>query len=144
MLKVINLNGLIEDCELELVYHGNEAILLYREKEIFLKKKDNYPFKALVKIRIELEELGKKIMCKGSRKDVYPSGMSLIGTGAYLLKMGKQTTEHDIGNIFDEELKVDEIALISEQLEYRNKWIKSIISNSNVLKYLDKQNNENQ
>src|SRR5581483_5126314 len=57
---------------------------------------DNYPFSALLNMRKELDERGLKILCNGSRLDVYPSGAALGSLKAYALKMGKVATRDDL------------------------------------------------
>jgi hypothetical protein len=88
---------------------------------------DIYPFFALVKVRVELENLGIKILCKGARRDVYPSGMSVIGFKAYQLFLGKPGI--DLINIFDHEKNEMLIGTVEEQRLFREKWLKSLKKN---------------
>ena len=66
-------------------------------------------------------------LCKGAKKNVYPSSMGKdMGKGllAYQLTMGKKTSNDNLVNIFD----FDDIDIVTpkEQQEFYNKWLKSI------------------
>lgn len=87
---------------------------------------ETFPFVALTKIRQQLEMEGIVIMCKGARKDVYPSGRMLVGYNAYMLKLGKQAENNEIVSIFDEEVDLDAISSPQSQEEFYNTWLKSI------------------
>jgi hypothetical protein len=89
-------------CELEFIFK-NENIIV----------ENDFPFLALVEIRKELEKLGIKILCNGSRVNVYPSGMGLNTLKAYELKMGEPARK--LVNIFEATEDIDKIATISEQ-----------------------------
>jgi hypothetical protein len=84
---------------------------------------DDFPFIALAKIRLELERQGIKILCNGSRLDVYASEMSLTSIKAYVLEIGKQATE--IVNIFDP-TDLEKIASVEDQKKYRLKWLEAL------------------
>jgi hypothetical protein len=89
---------------------------------------DNYPFSALLIIRKELEKMEFKILCNGSRLDVYPSGAALGSLKAYALKMGKVATRNDLVSIFEATNDVRKIATVDEQKEYYRKWLDSVRS----------------
>lgn len=89
-------------CELEFLFNNKSIIV-----------ENDFPFLALVAIRIELEKLGMKILCNGSRIDVYPSGMGLNTLKAYELKMGEPARK--LVNIFEATEDIDKIATINEQ-----------------------------
>ncbi len=98
--------------------------LSYKLGEHVVKTEDEYPFFALIKMRIELEKEGVKLLCNGSRRDVYPSGNSITGIMAYELKIGKQAIS--LLNIFEATKKLNLIGTVEEQKEYREKWIMSL------------------
>ena len=139
-LKILDGKGLIYDCIMQISYKEDQVFLSYYDELISLEVNSSFPFMALVDIRNELEKLDKKIMCKGSRIDVYPSGMSMVGRNAYILRQGKQALTDDIVDIFDEELDLGLISSVKEQLEYRNNWIRSFTKNAKILEYLDRKN----
>ncbi len=104
----------------------NDAInieLDFKLEDLSIKVVDEYPFFALVKIRLELEKSGIKILCNGSRRDVYPSGNSITGIMAYELQIGKQAKR--LVCIFDTVNNLDQIGTVTEQRIYREKWLKS-------------------
>ena len=92
-------------------------------------------FRALNKIRANLEMDNKYLICYGTCEDVYPSGMSVsTGTGrlAYRCKPGMPALSTDIVDIFD----ADDYcvpATIQAQMRFNEKWLKSI-SEKNVSK----------
>lgn len=135
-LKVINGNE-INDCSIELIEEKSSIVLIYLDDTTSLRVKDIYPFEALISLRKKLEPLGKKIVCKGSRIDAYPSGSQLLGIHAYLLKISRKSEKKNLINIFSEEENLEKIVSVKEQLQYRDKWIKSVISDPEVWKYLD-------
>jgi hypothetical protein len=78
-------------------------------------------------IRSELQKYNIFLLINGSRKDVYPSGMSLPGMMAYVQTMGKQNSSlNDLVNIFDETIQLDMISTVEEQDKYHNTWINSL------------------
>jgi len=100
-----------------------EFISTYTE----IKVEDDFPFLALIKIRMELEKLGVKILCNGSRIDVYPSGMGMMSLKAYELKLGEQAKK--LLNIFEPTEEIDKIATIEDQRLYFENWLKSLKGN---------------
>lgn len=64
------------------------------------------------------------LLCKGSRYDVYPSGMSSIGYKAYITVIGFPATE--LVDILDAETNEKYIASIEQQEKHRKEWMKSL------------------
>ena len=133
MSKIFFLKTLKEDKFLHtsiiLDYVNSSTIrLTYELGELRIIEEDMYPFFALTKIRAELEKSGLVILCKGARRDVYPSGMSAIGIKAYELEFDKQATK--LVDIFDEEMNIEKISSIAEQKFYRDNWLKSLNNTS--------------
>lgn len=85
-------------------------------------------FECLSKLRSQLDNIGIKLLCNGSRIDAYPSRMSRDMGGArkvYLLKLGQQGRLEDLVDIFDE-APVETIGTVSEQNRFYNKWLDSL------------------
>jgi len=101
----------------------NRFVILFEFKDIFIEVNDIYPFFALVKLREQLEKMKIFLLCKGSRIDVYPSGMSAIGFFAYQTEFGKHATQ--LVSIWEEELDVEVIATVKTQKQYHQKWLES-------------------
>jgi hypothetical protein len=90
-------------------------------------KQGGFYFFMLRDIRSELQKSNIFLLINGSRKDVYPSGMSLPGMMAYVQIMGKQSSSlNDLVNIFDETTQLDMISTVEEQDKYHNNWINSL------------------
>src|SRR6476620_4972550 len=85
--------------------------------DISIRVKDEYPFFAFIKIRSELESYGIKMLCNGSRIDVYPSGNSVAGIMAYELEFGKPARK--LVCIFDPFDNPNKIGTVNEQKMYR-------------------------
>lgn len=96
-----------------------ELELEYKNKSITAI--NDFPFLALIKIREELEKQGIKILCNGSRVDVYPSGMALSSLKAYELKMGEPARK--LLNIFEPTDNLEKIATINDQKAFWEKWL---------------------
>jgi hypothetical protein len=85
-------------------------------------------FDCLCKLRTELDKLGIKLLCNGSRIDAYPSRMSRDMGGAkkvYLLTMGQQGRLEDLVDIFDE-APAERIGTVEEQKAFYRKWLDSL------------------
>lgn len=104
--------------------NGQNIKLSYKSDAINLYVEDEYPFFALLKLRAELEKLNLILLCMGSRKDVYPSGMSANGLMAYKMVMGKPARE--LVNIFEPTKDIENIGTVAEQKAYRDLWLKSL------------------
>jgi hypothetical protein len=103
---------------------ANKVIMDYSFNDIRFIEEDEFPFFALVKIRKKLEELGMYLLCEGSNKYVYPSGMSAITYKAYRLYLGKPANK--LVNIFDPIEDILNVASVSDQKAYRDEWLKSL------------------
>lgn len=104
--------------------NNNEISVIYNGKKI--SASGEFPFIALAQIRKELEEDNIFLMINGSRRDVYPSGMSLYGFNAYIQLMGKPASLDLLVNIFDETNRDDLIGTVEEQTEYHKNWLASL------------------
>lgn len=85
-------------------------------------------FAALQAIRRQAEGRNWKICCKGSRRNVWPSGMSRqMGGGikAYVLEMGRQARLDSLVDIFDED-SLDSYSSVAEQEAYAREWFESL------------------
>ncbi len=90
------------------------------------KFEDRDLFQALIAIRREIEQKGGKLLCQGSRRDVFPSAMSRsMGSGrkAYITRMGHPSNVRV--DIF-EDAEPDEVGTVDEQAEYHEKWFASL------------------
>lgn len=79
-------------------------------------------FDGLIMLRNELEKSGKKVLCNGARKNVWPSGMCRSmggGRKAYVMEMGCPAREKV--NIFDYAAP-ELIVTTKEQEEYSKEW----------------------
>jgi len=86
-------------------------------------------FDCLVKARREWEKKGARILCNGSRRDVYPSGMSRQMSGgrkAYVLGIGERASSSCLVDIF-EPAAPDMVATVDDQKVYYEQWIRSIM-----------------
>lgn len=85
-------------------------------------------FSAQVEFRKELELKKAKLLCAGSRIDVFPSGMSRSMAGAmkaYKTQLGKPSQSTDLVDIFDY-ARPDAVATVEEQRDFHQKWIESL------------------
>jgi hypothetical protein len=85
-------------------------------------------FEALIKMRLHFENKDLFLLCNGSRRDVYPSGMSRDmsqGLKAYIHKIGFPCLRDDLVDIF-EAADLNQIGFVYEQKEFRNLWIESL------------------
>ena len=120
-VKILNKN-LIEGAEL--LISNTRIIFAYKNFNII--KEGDMLFFILKEIRRELEKDDIFILINGCRKDVWPSGMSSVGTRAYKTTMNKSTTLNDLVDIFDD---IDDFSLIStvdDQKGYHINWINSL------------------
>lgn len=100
--------------------------IIFEFSNIKISKQGEYPFMILKDIRQELEKKNILILINGSRIDVYPSGMSLVGITAYIQRFGKQAFSDDLVDIFDETDEVELIGSVSDQIKYHRDWISSL------------------
>jgi hypothetical protein len=85
-------------------------------------------FRALCKIRLQLEARGALIVCNGASKNVYPSPMiEAMGCGerAYQLSMGKPALTVDLVSIFDSAPGMVP-STVEEQQKFYNAWLESL------------------
>lgn len=132
----IELNGIIESANIE---YSRETPLL----SITMKDGVKHTYKAeewqdifecFGLLRKDLKHI--KFLCKGSKINVYPSGMSSQmsnGMVAYEVNLGKSATDENIVRIFDYE-ETDLTNDIQEQKKFRTTWSESLKENKNLLK----------
>jgi hypothetical protein len=85
-------------------------------------------FECLMRARMRLEPEGYQLLCNGSRKDCWASGMSRdMGGGAklYVLMPGKRVSK-DLGFIFDE-APAERISTVKAQKEFYEQWLRGEI-----------------
>lgn len=102
---------------------NGKVVLTYKSEKRFISVTDDYPFLALLKLRMELETMNVKLMCNGARLDVYPSSALIIGVKAYQLEYGKPATKAGICNIFDPVDDVDKLSTVDEQRNFWLNWL---------------------
>jgi hypothetical protein len=110
--------------ELTLFEYGRQVELLYKSGDQTLSAKHDYYFFALIDIRLKLEKFNQFLLCNGARIDVYPSGMSVIGTLAYELIPGKKAER--LVEIFEPARERKKIASVVDQKAYREEWFKTV------------------
>lgn len=117
-----------KEAKIELIDNENNIkIKFFLNKTVIEKEAENY-FEALIELRMELEKMNIKLLCKGCCKNVYPSGMLLsMGTGrkAYALTYGKPAKVDSLVDIFDS-CSIEEYGTIDQQLEFFENWTNSL------------------
>lgn len=106
-------------------FTSTQAESLYAEPLAFT---DDDLFECLVALRKALEAKNWKLLCNGSRPDVYPSRMSRqMGGGrrAYVHKIGEQAKRQDTVDIFDYAAP-EVVKNIDEQVLFRQTWFNSL------------------
>jgi len=86
-------------------------------------------FNALIAFRLEIERIGARLLCAGSRRDVFPSGMSReMGGGrkAYITHIGDRGRPENLIDIFDG-AEADLVSTVEEQKTFHEKWVQSIL-----------------
>lgn len=99
--------------------------LTYEAGDIKIRVEEVFPFVALIKIRLQLEQSGIRILCNGSRIDVYPSAAASESLKAYELEIGQPGTRERLRNIFEPANDLDKIATVREQELYWHKWLEA-------------------
>ena len=108
----------------QLIVEDNSILLECDHFKIY-KEGASYFF-ILRDIRVQLQSLNCLILINGSRKDVYPSRLSLQGVMAYVQTFGKQSSLEDLVNIFEETDKVNLVSTVEEHEKYHTEWIRSL------------------
>lgn len=122
-LRIID-NNQIAKAKIEKFDRGNTIQLDFYYKDIFISQTDEFPFIALSKLRLKLEDRKLTLICQGSRIDVNQSGMQLIGFYAYELELSKPAINSVC--IFDDTTQIKKISTVREQEEFYRKWLKSV------------------
>lgn len=128
-VKISDKLSLLFDGKVVCFMSDTTAQIDFFSKEFNLLNIQGYDlFDCLFKLREFLENKKLFILCQGSARNVYPSGMARSmssGLKAYLLKLGKKPSREDIVDIFDAALAED-VGLISEQNDFFEKWIQTL------------------
>ncbi|SHN07760.1 hypothetical protein [Chitinophaga sp. CF418] len=110
------------DSVISMVASHGRVELTFDAESIHIVVEDYYPFLALTQLRLQLEPMGIKILCNGSRLDVYPSSAVIIGFKAYRLEKGMIGSKDNLCYIFDPTEDLSKIATVAEQWDYWIKW----------------------
>lgn len=121
ILNVITNDNVISPCKLTIDEKGRFIHLKFYYKNINISASDEFPFLALDKIRLGLERSNLKLICQGSRIDVYPIGIYFY---AYELELGKPAVNSVY--IFDKTNMIEKIGTVEDQKSFFEKWLKSV------------------
>jgi len=124
--KICNLNGEFNNAIIEIIDNKHEVEISLLFDQTRIRESDTFPFIALQRLNKYLEDKNMKLMVKGCRRDVHPSGAFLIGFNAYMLTMGKQASRTEIVNIFEPESNIEAIGTVEEQNKYYKDWLNSL------------------
>ena len=103
-----------------------DYIISFEYQDIILKEQiGNFPvFSVLKKIRQELEKSNILLLINASRIDVWPSGMSSMGNGAYIHRLGESSLTKDLVGIYEDAADTTLIGTIEQQsafiIQYRD------------------------
>ena len=114
----------LTETTIKLVDENKLITLIYKSPSSEIEASHEYPFFALAAIRLKLENLNIKLLCKGSCINVYPSGMSMSGIFAYELELHKQAIK--LVNIFDPIDNIYEWSTVDDQKKFRDEWLQSL------------------
>lgn len=103
--------------------NGRKVVFVLETDRIYFTAEDHFPFLALQKIRLYLEDHGVKLLCNGARIDVYPSGFFMESFKAYRLVIDKAAAKEDLVNILDATDELERIGTVSDQEAYWKKWL---------------------
>ena len=125
---ILNINGKNEEAIL-IIMIGDDSLMITLESEFCsITKEGENLFDILCQIRIELEKMSVKLLCKGSCRNVRPSAMILsmgYGRMAYSLGMGKQASKDSLVDIFSP-CSIEEYSTVREQSDFFKEWCDSI------------------
>ncbi len=111
----------------ELIYESAPATLRVNFADgSAIKSSENNLFECFSQIRESRPNI--VFLCKGAKRNVYPSRMSLqmaSGLLAYELKLGEQALKNNIVNIFDHD-EVDIVKNPDDQAEFFKEWLSSL------------------
>lgn len=115
-------NGTIRDATIDV----QEDKYSFTCQDICITETDEFPFRALKKIRKKLEKSNIFLLINGSRKDVYSSSMLVYSDKGYIHKMGQQAFKKDMVDIFASTENEDMIGTVEEQEKYLFEWLESL------------------
>lgn len=111
----------------ELIYDSAPATLSVNFADgSSIKNSGNNLFEYFSQIRASHPDI--VFLCKGAKRNVYPSRMSSQMAGgllAYELKLGEQALKKDIVNIFDHD-EADIVWSPEDQADFFKKWLGSL------------------
>lgn len=125
------------DSTISIIASHGRVQLKFDTHDIHIEVEDDYPFLALTQLRLILEPKGIKILCNGSRLDVYPSSLMIMGFKAYKLEIGKPGSREDLCFIFDPTDDLSKIATVDEQWNYWLRWRESVSMNKGTIEDTD-------
>lgn len=118
-------NGVHETAEIS--YADDPVILSARFADgSSISRSGNNIFECFSQIRASLPNI--VFLCKGAKRNVYPSRMSsqmANGLLAYEFKLGEQALKKDIVNIFDHD-EIDVVEDPKDQAEFYKTWLESL------------------
>ena len=117
-------NGEFYDGNLKCIFNSDLVNFQFTYEENIIIISNQFPFFALVELRLQLEQKQIKIVCEGSRYDVYPSGMQLDSFAACELEISKPVT--NLVDILDDTQLINKISTVKEQENFYNKWLESL------------------
>ena len=112
----------IINAELSLFQNGCELNLKFNE--IVYKSFDEYPFVALMKLRLQIEELGYYICIIGSLINVFFDRRNAVSTYAIQLDLNKKETTF-VKDIFEKTNDYLNLSSVDEQYKFHENWLKS-------------------
>ena len=128
IIKLLNPNGELTDLKLMHTKKPPWSIEAFLNELQTTKFEGSDLFECLCNLRSQLDKIGTKVICNGSRIDAHPSSMSRDMGGArkvYLLTMGQQGRLEDLVDIFGE-APTEKIGTVEEQKAYYGRWLESL------------------
>lgn len=128
-LNILEADGVVSSCALEVLGHESISLRFSDSTYTAFELHGEDGFDVLCQLRQLLESDGRLLVCNGSRRDVYPSGMCRdMGWGmkAYVLRIGQTTCDADLVDIY-EPCDVERAVRVEQQLEYLEEWRRSIM-----------------
>jgi hypothetical protein len=127
VVKVLSPDGATEELPVE-VSERRPWWLAFRDPDGVTQRIEALDlFEALVAVRRSFEERGYRLLCAGSRPDIFASSMSRdMGGGRKIniVTMGQQADLDTLVDIFDY-AGPDLVGTVEEQYAFRRKWLDS-------------------
>ncbi|WP_198929025.1 hypothetical protein [Rhizobium sp. AC27/96] len=93
-------------------------------------------FEALIVLRLDLEKLGYRLLCAGSRKDAYPSGMSRSMRGGRQVSLLKLGCSAETSIELLDGCSPEDFGTVEEQEAFYRSWIRSLPQPETVVPYI--------